>query len=178
MDVVLDIPLQSTNSQWMGANGVGEAQRGGWFRGTPAPTLSAAAPTGIRVGPPPPPHPPLPPDQWQMCHSKSWGDLQGCIGRRGGHPPPPPSGHPTHAQLLSLKRQVPASMAFATDSNRPQPLWQPPPTACLTASGAACEVSSLPIFQYNPGDLLKGWRGGGLGWAIVSTIHRFRFTSC
>ena len=27
--------------------------------------------------------------------------------------------------------------AFVTDSNCPQPLWQPPPTACLTASGAA-----------------------------------------
>ena len=34
-------------------------------------------------------------------------------------------------------------MAFVTDSNRPQPLWQPPPTACLTASGAASEVPSL-----------------------------------
>ena len=34
-------------------------------------------------------------------------------------------------------------MAFVTDSNRPQPLWQPPPTACLTASGAASEAPSL-----------------------------------
>ena len=34
-------------------------------------------------------------------------------------------------------------MAFVTDSNRPQPLWQPPPTACLIASGAASEVPSL-----------------------------------
>ena len=34
-------------------------------------------------------------------------------------------------------------MAFITDSNRPQPLWQPPPTACLTASGAASEAPSL-----------------------------------
>ena len=34
-------------------------------------------------------------------------------------------------------------MAFVTDNNRPQPLWQPPPTACLTASGAASEVPSL-----------------------------------
>ena len=34
-------------------------------------------------------------------------------------------------------------MAFVTDSNRPQPLGQPPPTACLTASGAASEVPSL-----------------------------------
>ena len=31
-------------------------------------------------------------------------------------------------------------MAFVTDSNRPQPLWQPPPTACLTAPVAASEV--------------------------------------
>ena len=35
-------------------------------------------------------------------------------------------------------------MAFITDSNRPQPLRQPPPTACLTASGAASEAPSLP----------------------------------
>ena len=34
-------------------------------------------------------------------------------------------------------------MAFVTDSNRPQPLWQPPPTACLTAPRTASEVPSL-----------------------------------
>ena len=34
-------------------------------------------------------------------------------------------------------------MAFVTDSNRPQPLRQPPPTAYLTASEAASEVPSL-----------------------------------
>ena len=34
-------------------------------------------------------------------------------------------------------------MALATDSNRPQPLWRPPPTACLTTPGAASEVPSL-----------------------------------
>ena len=34
-------------------------------------------------------------------------------------------------------------MAFITDSNRPQPVWQPPPTADFTASGAASEVPSL-----------------------------------
>ena len=37
---------------------------------------------------------------------------------------------------------APASMAFVTDGNRPQPLWQPPPTACLTAFGAASEAPS------------------------------------
>ena len=47
------------------------------------------------------------------------------------------------AQPLSPHRQAPASRAFVTDSNRPQPLWHPPPTACLTASGAASEVPSL-----------------------------------
>ena len=34
-------------------------------------------------------------------------------------------------------------MPFATDSNRPQPLWQPSPTTCPTATGAASEVPSL-----------------------------------
>ena len=41
-------------------------------------------------------------------------------------------------------------MAFVTDSNRPQPLRQPPPTACLTASQAASEVPSI---------LMHPWRG-------------------
>ena len=36
-------------------------------------------------------------------------------------------------QPLSPRRQVPASMAFVTDSNRPQP-QQPPPTAFATSS--------------------------------------------
>ena len=58
-----------------------------------------------------------------------------------GDPPPPP-GRPAYAQPLSPRRQVQVSMAFVTDSNRPQ-LWQPPPTACLTASGAASEVPYL-----------------------------------
>ena len=57
---------------------------------------------------------------------------------------------------------MPASMAFATDSNRPQPLWQPPPTACLTASGAASEVPPLlmhpwggPLSAHFPGMLVS-----------------------
>ena len=70
----------------------------------------------------------------------------GGIGR--GTPPPP--GRPAYAQPLSPCRQVPASMAVVTDSNRPQPLWQPPPTACLTAAGAASEVPSL---------LMQPWGG-------------------
>ena len=53
---------------------------------------------------------------------------------RGTPPPDPmhwkaPPGRPANAQPLSPERQVPASVAIVTDSNRPQPLWQPPPTA-------------------------------------------------
>ena len=36
-------------------------------------------------------------------------------------------------------------MAFVTHGEHPQPLWQPPPTACLTTAGAASEVPSLPM---------------------------------
>ena len=56
----------------------------------------------------------------------------------GGKVPPPPPRAPS----VCPGRQVPGLMAFVTDSNRPQPLWQPPPTACLTASGAASEALS------------------------------------
>ena len=70
---------------------------------------------------------------------------------KGGRYPTSP-GHPGYAQPLSPRRQVPASMAFVTDSNRPQSLGQPPPTACLTASGAASDVPSL---------LMHPWEGGG-----------------
>ena len=55
---------------------------------------------------------------------------RGCIGT-GGAPAP--------SRAPSL---CPASMAFVTDTNRPQLLWQPPPTACLPASRAASEVPS------------------------------------
>ena len=75
---------------------------------------------------------------------------------------PPPLGRPAYAQPLSPSRQVPASMAFATDSNRPQPLWQPPATACLTASGAASEVPSL---------LMHPW-----GWGTQTELHNQRRT--
>ena len=61
-------------------------------------------------------------------------------GRRGGlhwkGAPPIPS-------YVSLTPNAKASVAFGTDSNHPQPLWQPPPTACLTASRATSEVPSL-----------------------------------
>ena len=66
--------------------------------------------------------------------------FQGC---QSAPPPPPPPGRPAYAQPLSPCRQVPASTAFVTDSNRPR-CWQPPPTACLTASGATSEAPFLP----------------------------------
>ena len=75
------------------------------------------------------------------------GHRQGCIGRGGA--PRPPGGHPAYAQPLSPRRQVPASVAFVTDSNRPQPLRQPPPTACLAAPGAASEVPSLLLHPWS-----------------------------
>ena len=60
---------------------------------------------------------------------------------RGGEVTPlPHPGLPAYAQPLSRRRQVPASVAFVTDSNRPQPLRQPPTTACLTASGAVVHL--------------------------------------
>ena len=58
----------------------------------------------------------------------------------GRYPPPPPSRAP------SLR---PAT-AFVIDSNRPQPLRQPPPTACVTASGAASEAPSLLMHPWMP----------------------------
>ena len=50
-------------------------------------------------------------------------------------------------------------MAVVINSNRPQPLWQPPPTACLTAPGAAFEALSL---------LMHPWGGGGHDVVLLS----------
>ena len=66
---------------------------------------------------------------------------QGCIGRDGGTPLP--SGAPSQCPVTVSLTASARSTAFVTDSNRPQPLWQHPPTARLTASGAASEVCSL-----------------------------------
>ena len=51
------------------------------------------------------------------------GGGQQCVERGGGCPPlsRAPSRRPA-----TVPHQVPASMAFVTDSNRPQPLWKPP----------------------------------------------------
>ena len=76
-------------------------------------------------------------------------------------PPPPPPGRPAYAHPLS---QCQPSIAFATDTNRPQPLGQPPPTACLTASGAASEVPPLLMHPFGAGGGgVEERRGGGSG---------------
>ena len=62
-------------------------------------------------------------------------------------------------------------MAFAPDSNRPQPLWQPPPTAYLTASGAASEVPSLRMHPWR-GPLRDG-RGHRVGLVLQPTPMRW-----
>ena len=49
-------------------------------------------------------------------------------------------------------------MAFVTDSNRPQSLLQPPPTACLTASGASPEVLSLLTHPWGRGGVVQQLR--------------------
>ena len=71
---------------------------------------------------------------------------------------------PAYAQPLSPSRQVPASMA---DSNRPQPLRQPPPTARLTASGAASEGPSLPMRPLGGGLGLWLWRCRAIVLCVV-----------
>ena len=57
---------------------------------------------------------------------------------------------------------MPASMAVVTDSNRPQPLWQPPPTTGLTASGAVYEVPSLLMHPCPPPPPEEGGEGHAL----------------
>ena len=61
--------------------------------------------------------------------------------KRGRLPPPPP---PSRAPgLCPATVPLTASASLNGVCNRPQPLWQPPPTACLTAPGAASEARSL-----------------------------------
>ena len=103
------------------------------------------------------------------------GARQGCIGRGRGTPPPPPE-RPAYAQPQSPWRQVPASMEFVTDSNRPQPLWQPPPTACRAASGVTSEVPSLRMHPWGQGHGSSGARvvvslSGGSSPTVDLPIH-------
>ena len=95
---------------------------------------------------------------------------------KGGGPPPPPSGQPASVPLTP--------MAFVTDGNRSQPLCQPPPTAYLTASGAASEVRSLlmhpcpppppPLSASSPGNG-RGCPGQGLNWTFPPPMASFEW---
>ena len=87
---------------------------------------------------------------------------------RGEVPPPPPPAQPMPSHCPP-DGKCPASMTFVTDSNRPQPLWQPPPTACLTASGAASEAPSLLMHPSGGGG---GARAGA--WAVERAAGRRR----
>ena len=82
------------------------------------------------------------------------GAYQGCIGRGGQGAQPMP-------RRCVADGIPPASMALATGSNRPQPPWQPPLNACLTASGAASEVHSLLVHP-------RGWGGH----TVTDVTHR------
>ena len=78
------------------------------------------------------------------CGASRGGGARGpeCTEAPAARPAGPASTTPrAYAQPLFPWRQAPTSTAFVTDSNRPQPLRQPPPTACLTAPGAASEVA-------------------------------------
>ena len=108
------------------------AHRTGCRRRVPVQTnCNGSANRKPRLQPPPPPSVPLPPPPQGM--GMHW----------QGRTPSPPPGRPAQAQPLSPSRQVPASTAFVTDSNRSQPLWRPPATACPTDAGAASEAPSL-----------------------------------
>ena len=63
----------------------------------------------------------------------------------GGEVPPPPSSRAPSLCPATVPRtaSAPVPMAFVTDSNRSQPLRQPPPTACLTSSRAASKAPSV-----------------------------------
>ena len=86
------------------------------------PGPAPAAPSLAFPGPAPPP--------WDCICPRAWHPGRQWKGERCPRPPSP-------------SRQLPASMAFVTDCNRPQPLSQPPPAPYPTASGAATAALSL-----------------------------------
>ena len=87
----------------------------------------------------------------------------------GGYPPP---GRPAYAQPLSPSRQVPVSTALVPDGNRPQPLWQPPPTACPTARGTASEVPSLLMHPCPLCDIPSGCYSFTRPWTVTRSSLR------
>ena len=77
-----------------------------------------------------------------LCRGGVRGGLEGGGGPVGRSPLPLQGAQPMPSHRPpDGKCQL--SMAPVTDSNRPQPLRHPPPTACTTTPGAASEVPSL-----------------------------------
>ena len=75
------------------------------------------------------------------------------------NPPPPPLGmhwkggrhHPLQGAQPAPSNCLPAASASLNGiCNRPQPLWPPPPFACLTASGTTCKAPSLLMHPCPP----------------------------
>ena len=104
-------------------------------------------------------------------HATDHTSLDGGGGERGGGwlPKAATSAAPLPGlRPLAVAHKSGASMAFVTDSNRPQPLRQPPPTACLPASGAASEVPSLVMHPWGRGRACpRGWWWGGGGVLVT-----------
>ena len=87
--------------------------------------------------------------------------------------PGPPLRTPPFCFVACHFIQAPASMAFVTDSNRPQPLRQPPPTACLPASGAASETPPLLMHPRPPVAVPRRvrWLGMAAAHALFLAPH-------
>ena len=112
-----------------------------------APLLSGRGRTGGRTGRP------------IMVSGGAWGQTRGraeasapgvpgsCGQPRRSPVDSPPGGNRCEMTrwvvLLSSGPQPHASTACLTDRNRPQRRWQPPPSACLTASGTFVEAPAL-----------------------------------
>ena len=85
----------------------------------------------------------------------------------GEVPPPTPF---QGAQPLPPDGKCQPQWPLSPTTTAPQPLWQPPPTVCPTASGAASEDPSLPM-QTCLGQC-NGWRSGSL---IIAPLHLCAF---
>ena len=84
-----------------------------------------------------------------------FGSVRGGAGRGTRSSPPPP-------------RTQTGKRAFVTDSNRPQPLLQPPPTACPTASGNPPPRWYCTTGVSCPALCWSGGGGGGMGGFFLS----------
>ena len=100
----------------------------------------------------------------RRCHrGVGWGG-GGRGALEGGRLPSPPlqGAQPMPSRCLpDGKRRL--QWHFVTDSNHPLPLRQPPPTACLTASGAASEAPCRPVHPWGGPNTQRHseWHRGG-----------------